>query len=93
VKKINLSLSYTRGQMFLSSTLETSINSYRKIGIVSNIDLKEKLGSFRQHIDFFMYSSVISYYLLFPVALRPSAGHGLLIFEVSRSHTTTHHSR
>jgi hypothetical protein len=27
------------------------------------------------------------------VALRPSAGHGLLIFEVSRSQTTTHHSR
>ena len=29
----------------------------------------------------------------FPVALRPHAGHGLLILEVSRSHTTTHHSR
>jgi len=29
----------------------------------------------------------------FPVALRPNAGHGLLILEVSRSHTTTHHSR
>ena len=28
-----------------------------------------------------------------PVALRPNAGHGLLIHEVSRSHTTTHHSR
>ena len=29
----------------------------------------------------------------FSVALRPNAGHGLLILEVSRSHTTTHHSR
>jgi hypothetical protein len=29
----------------------------------------------------------------FAVALRPNAGHGLLILEVSRSHTTTHHSR
>jgi len=28
-----------------------------------------------------------------PVALRPNAGHGLLILEVSRSHITTHHSR
>ena len=28
-----------------------------------------------------------------PVAQRPNAGHGLLILEVSRSHTTTHHSR
>ena len=26
-----------------------------------------------------------------PVALRPNAGHGLLILEVSRSHTATHH--
>jgi len=29
----------------------------------------------------------------FFVVLRPNAGHGLLILEVSRSHTTTHHSR
>ena len=28
-----------------------------------------------------------------PVALRPNAGRGLLMLEVSRSHTTTHHSR
>ena len=28
----------------------------------------------------------------FFVTLRPNAGHGLLIIEVSRSHTTTHHS-
>jgi hypothetical protein len=27
------------------------------------------------------------------LALRPNAGHGLLILEVSSSHTTTHHSR
>ena len=29
----------------------------------------------------------------FAEALRPNAGHGLLILDVSRSHTTTHHSR
>ena len=29
-------------------------------------------------------------FFLFAVALRPTAGHGLLILEVSRSHTTTH---
>jgi hypothetical protein len=28
-----------------------------------------------------------------PMALRPNAGHGLLILEVSRSHTTAHHSQ
>jgi hypothetical protein len=30
---------------------------------------------------------------IFFVALRPKVGHGLLILEVSRSHTTTQHSR
>ena len=28
-----------------------------------------------------------------PVALRPKAGHGLLILKISRSHTRTHHRR
>jgi len=27
------------------------------------------------------------------MTLRPNAGHGLLILEVSRSHTTLHYSR
>ena len=31
--------------------------------------------------------------IFFSVALRPNAGHGLPILEVSRSYTTTHHSR
>ena len=30
---------------------------------------------------------------IFPVALQPTAVHGLFILEVSRSHTTTHHSQ
>ena len=34
-----------------------------------------------------------TFHFFFAVALRPNAGHGLLILEVSRSHTTTHHSR
>ena len=36
---------------------------------------------------------ITSWPLLFPVALRPYAGHGLLILEVCWPHTTTHHSR
>jgi flagellar biosynthesis protein FliQ len=32
------------------------------------------------------------FFPFFPVALRPNAGHGLNL-DVSRSHTTTHHSR
>jgi hypothetical protein len=31
-------------------------------------------------------------FFVFAVALRPNVGHGLLILEVSRSHSTTHHS-
>ena len=38
-------------------------------------------------------SYIISYHFFFAVALRPNAGHGLLILDVSRSHTTTHHIR
>jgi hypothetical protein len=30
-----------------------------------------------------------TYGFFYPVALRPNAGHGLLILEVSRSYTTT----
>ena len=41
-----------------------------------------KTTSLNLHIRVYIYS----------VALRPNAGHGLLIFEVSRSHTVTHHS-
>jgi hypothetical protein len=37
---------------------------------------------------FLMYT-----YISFPVALRPNEYHDLLILEVSRSHTTTHHSQ
>jgi len=32
-------------------------------------------------------------FFFFAVVLQPNAGHGLLILEVSRSHTTTRHSR
>jgi hypothetical protein len=35
----------------------------------------------------------IIHIIYFLVALRPNGGHGLLILEVSRLHTTMHHSR
>ena len=35
----------------------------------------------------------VPFRFFFSVALRPNAGHGLLILEVSKSHTATHHSR
>jgi hypothetical protein len=41
-----------------------------------------------------VYISIYIYtYFFFAVALRPNAGHGLFILEVSRSNTTKHHSR
>ena len=39
------------------------------------------------------YFSSAIFIRVFSVALRPNAGHGLLILEVSRSHTTTYHVR
>jgi len=33
------------------------------------------------------------FFFFVAVALRPNTGYGLLILEVSRSHTMTHHSR
>jgi len=38
------------------------------------------------------YTPNIYIFFLPPVALRPNAGHGFLILEVSRSHTATHQS-
>jgi hypothetical protein len=35
-----------------------------------------------------VYGAVL-YHFVFPMALRPNAGHGLLILEVSRSHNDT----
>jgi len=55
------------------------------------------LYSYRTYISatyFVIYQHKID--LLWPsffaVALRPNPGHGLLILEISRSHTTTYHS-
>ena len=42
--------------------------------------------------NFFLFILFILFFI-FSVALRPKAGHGLLIHEVSRSRTTTRHSR
>jgi hypothetical protein len=41
--------------------------------------------------DLFFYYIYIRVYS--PVTLRPNTGHDLLILEVSRSHSTTYHSR
>ena len=43
--------------------------------------------------NYFLLLFIFYYIYIFFVALRPSAGDGLLILEVSRSHTTTHHNR
>ena len=40
-----------------------------------------------------IHVSMHLHFFFFAVALRPNAGHDLLILEVSGSHTTTHHSR
>jgi hypothetical protein len=42
---------------------------------------------------YYYYYYCYYYYYFFVVALRPNTGHGLLILEVFRSHTTTYHIR
>jgi len=47
--------------------------------------------------NFFLYWHIFKkqqfiFHILFPVALWPKMGHGLLILEVSRSHMMMHHS-
>ena len=54
---------------------------------------KHQIIIFKTFIIILIKRVCILYILLFPVALRSNAGHGLLILRVSRSHTTTHHSR
>ena len=49
--------------------------------VTSSLSFYRNLGpDFKQFVCLFL-------------ALQPPVGHGLLIHEVSRSHTTTHHSR
>jgi len=44
-------------------------------------------------LHFICRTALVKEETFFSVALRPNAGHGLLILEVSSSHTTTHHSQ
>ena len=79
------------------------------ISKVSNYMFRPKAATFRlsqlqfcskTYIYIYIYMTLFEqncncdiYVIFFFVALRPNAGHGPLILEVSRSHTTTHHSR
>jgi len=49
-------------------------------------------NSCRQIFRYLNTLPVASNFFFFPVALRLNAGHGLLILEVSRSHTMMHQS-
>jgi len=53
------------------------------------------LTLFYQHVSALVMSHLQVDYFFFVCFWRgsPLVGHGLLIHEVSRSHTTTHHSR
>ena len=45
------------------------------------------------YIYIYTYIHIFFFVPPLPVALRPNAGQCLLMLEVSRPHTTTHHSR
>jgi hypothetical protein len=63
-----------------------NIGVFRSVRHQEKTDLRECLPTFGPESFFFLPS-------FFLLAQQPPVGHGLLIYEVSRSHTTTHHSR
>jgi hypothetical protein len=58
--------------------------------MLSNLGSMEVWEFIRRVIKAGSSGSSRAYLMVFFVALRPNAGHGLLILEVSRSHTTHH---
>jgi len=75
----------------LSNDKEDEVSSTRSDSLpassLSNNDIETRADGG------FALSSAIQEEISFPVALRPNAGHGLLILDVSTSHTTTHYIR
>ena len=81
---------------------DTAQNSYRmsnsrKLPLFKEVEFVHKspvLSLILRHINsdhiFYPY---IYIYTFPPVVLRPNMGYDLLILDVSRSHTTTHHNR
>jgi len=53
----------------------------------------KKRRDYIEKLQILYLSQYRTFFFFFAVALRPNAGHGLLILEVSRSRTTMHHSR
>jgi hypothetical protein len=67
--------------LFFSEIIQKHMNTFWEQNVEFMLDLMvHKLTTGPYRVNFFM-------------ALRPNGGHGLLILEVSRSHTTTHHNR
>ena len=65
--------------------LPIDFNTFPGLALFSSL-VKEGEWTYR-------FGPLEKFHFFFPLALRPYAGHGLLILEVSRSHTTTRHSR
>jgi len=80
-RKITIS-SVTR---ILCSAIHLTLFNVTHFGFLNKAFIRQTNQSKKPHS--------VCFFVLFSVALRPKAGHSLLIFEVSRSHTTTHHSR
>ena len=73
-------------EMIRTKTILCYFHSYSDL----RDDQKGRCVSMHSDIYFHYYNQQIFF---FAVALQPNACHDLLILEVSRSHTTTHHSR
>jgi len=67
----------------------TSTNATIDMVLQSTVPVVQRKLSLQRWV---IYSNELSVLFVFG-ATAPPVGHGLLIHEVSRSHTTTHHSR
>jgi hypothetical protein len=65
-------------------------NMYSSQGTINCLTQLHVFGHFCKNRTMMDGSMNVKFFF---VALRPNAGHGLLILDVSRIHITTHHSR
>ena len=73
---------------------KSAVNTYLEISWSAGLQVCRSTGMQAAGTHIFKLQLPESLYdFFFPVALRPNARHGLLILEISRSHTTTHHNR
>ena len=77
----------------MTTRIKNKYNVRDDIGKVSAVHTASSLASLDHNSPTASSTYIIPLNYYFYLARQPPVGHGLLLYEVSRSHTTTHHSR